>query len=58
MEKLRAALELLDEALDRLEEAATRTRAEPTTPALPRDEMARRLDAVIVDMQDMLGRAA
>lgn len=58
MEKLRAALELLDEALDGLEEAATRTRAEPAMPTLPRDEMARRLDAVIVDMQDMLGRAA
>ena len=66
MQNLRAALEELDEALDRLEDAvSTAPAATPKQPELPlpkfdanHTEIARRLDQVIVDMQELLDRAA
>ncbi len=65
MQNLRAALEELDEALDRLEDAVASAPAAPKQPELPlpkfdanRTEIARRLDQVIVDMQELLDRAA
>jgi hypothetical protein len=58
MDKLRAALEQLDEALDRLEDAVAALPAAPTEtnnkPEIDRTEIARRLDQVIVDVQGFL----
>jgi len=58
MDKLRAALEQLDEALDRLEDAvAALPAAAQTAPSktdTDRAEIARRLDQVIVDVQGFL----
>jgi hypothetical protein len=58
MDNLRAALEQLDEALDRLEDAVAALPAAPqTTPTTTdpdRAEIARRLDQVIVDVQGFL----
>ena len=60
MNNLRAALEQLDEALDRLEDAVSALpprSAQPAASAKPeidRTEIARRLDQVIVDVQGFL----
>lgn len=63
MKNLRTALETLDEALDHLDELVTWQR--PSATILPlfhtderRDEIIRRLDQTIVDVQSMLGNAA
>jgi hypothetical protein len=58
MDKLRAALEQLDEALDRLEDAVAALppvpQAVPSKTDTDRAEIARRLDQVIVDVQGFL----
>lgn len=59
---LRAALEKLDEALDSLEEQATRPQMPIISPRSPseiyRTEITRLLDETIVDVQNMLEQAA
>ncbi len=57
MDRLRAALEQLDEALDRLEDAVEALPPVPASthkPDMDRSEIARRLDQVIVDVQGFL----
>ena len=65
MENLRAALEMLDEALDNLEAIADHKTKNPPAQILPlfqqdkrRDEIIRRLDNTIEDAQRMLGEVA
>lgn len=68
MQKLRAALEKLDEAIDHLDDlasapaAAPQTAVQTITPRSPseiyRAELIRRLDETIEDVQQLMERAA